>query len=303
MNKKNILITGGSGFVGRNIVSLLRDQMPEYKIHNLSKMPLKMDGVSDIECEAVTYDFQKLDIEFDYIIHLLALSNDKFCENFSLSDDINVGFTKKVLEFASKQKNLKKFIHLSSIIIYDNQNIPPVKEEDRLFLNYTTYSFTKGVSEYYADFYRHKFGLPIIIFRLSNIYGPYQEFNNSPFLVPSKIVQAIEEKKIEVFNLTPKRDWIYSGDAAEAIVKSLDSKITGTYNLAGGKGLSVEDIISSIARHFDVSYTSLDKPTNGPLNLYCDISKIKKDLDWKPKTDLEEGIIKTIDYYRNEASK
>lgn len=293
---KKVLITGGSGFVGQNIIHLLRESKPNYKIYNLSRTPLDIEGVENIKCEADTYDFNELEHQFDCIIHLLALSNEKFCEDFSYANSINVEFTRKVLDFALKQKNLEKFIHLSSIIIYDNKNTPPVNEEGLLNLNYTTYSFTKGISEYYANFYRSKFNLPVVIFRLSNIYGPYQEFNNSPFLVPSKIVQALTEKKIEVFNLTPKRDWIYSGDAAEAIVKAMGSEITGTYNLAGGKGFSVEDIVICIAHQLKVDYVSLNKPMTGPLDFYCDITKINSDLSWAPKTSLKDGMKMTLEY-------
>lgn len=294
--KKKILITGGSGFVGRNIIELIKNN-DDFEIYNLSNQKITdVKNVTNIYCNAENYDFSTLKQNFDYIIHLLALSNDKFCENFKLAEKINITFTKCVLKFAKNQKSLKKFIHLSSIIIYDNKNIPPVKEEDKLFLNYTTYSFTKGISEYYVNFYKEKFNLPVIVFRLSNIYGPHQDFDNSPFLVPSKIVEGIKKGNITVLNLKPKRDWIYSEDAAEAIVKSLESNLNGIYNLASGHGISVEDIVSEIAIQLKVKCNSLEKPTTGPLNFYCDISKIKKDLDWEPKTDLKDGILKTIEY-------
>ncbi len=293
---KKILITGGSGFVGRNIIELIKENK-DFEIYNLSNKKISdIKNIHNIYCDAVDFNFSNINHGFDYIINLLALSNDKFCENFELAEKININFTKSVLEFAKMQKRLKKFIHLSSIIIYDNKNTPPVKEEDKLYLNYTTYSFTKGVSENYVNFYRDKFNLPVIVFRLSNIYGPYQDFNNSPFLVPSKIIEGIKKGAITVFNLKPKRDWIYSEDAAEAIVKSLDSNLNGIYNLASGHGISVEEIVSEIATQLGVQYNSLEKPTTGPLNFYCDISKTKKDLDWKPKTDLKDGIVKTIEY-------
>ena len=209
-----------------------------------------------------------------------------------------INFTKKLLEFAKNKNKFKKIIHLSSAIIYDNENTSPVLENDKLYLNYSNYSFTKGMSEHYVNFYRETFGLPIIIFRLSNIYGPYQNVNDSPFLVPSKIVEALTKKEIVVYNLKPKRDWIYSEDAAEAIVRSLTADYSGILNLASGKGSSVDDIISEIAKQTNVPYSSLEKDTNGPLDFYCDISKIKKVLDWTPVTDIPEGIKKTVDYIK-----
>lgn len=296
---KKILITGGNGFVGRNIIELLKND-ENFKIYNLSNKEITdIDNVKNIPCDATNFDFSTISQNFDYIIHLLALSNDKYCENFEIAEKVNITFTKSLLKFAKTQQSLKKFIHLSSIIIYDNQNVSPVKEEDKLYLNYTTYSFTKGMSELYANFYKEKFNLPILIFRLSNIYGPFQDFNNSPFLVPSKIIEGLKENKITVFSLEPRRDWIYSKDAAQAIIKALDSDILGIYNLASGKGISVQEIISEISKELKVKYESLNKPTTGPTDFYCNISKIKKDLNWGPTTTLQNGIKETIEYIKN----
>lgn len=293
-----VLVTGGSGFVGQNIIQLLLEQPEKFQIFNLSNSPLELKGVTNIKCNAEDFDFSHLKGNYDYIIHLLALSNERYCEDFQKAEAINITFTKDLLEFARKQARLKKFVHMSSTIIYDDSCTPPVSESSPLNFNYTTYSFTKGISEAYANFYREKFDLPVVIFRLSNIYGPYQDFNNSPFLVPSKIVEGLETGKITVFNLKPRRDWIYSGDAAKAVVKSLDSEIIGVYNLAGGRGYSVEEIVSVIAKELEVTYDSLDKPTTGPLDMYCDISKIKKDLDWSPGINLSDGLKITIDYIK-----
>lgn len=294
-----LLITGGTGFVGQNVVRLLVEKKNDVEIYNLSRTPLELGSVKNIECDASSFNFSSLDnIEFDYIINLLALSHDKDCQDLTLAQEININFTRKLLEYSLTQKRLKKIIHLSSAIIYDNTNPSPVTEDSKLYLNYSTYSFTKGIAEYYANFYREKFKLPIIIFRLSNIYGPYQKIKNSPFLIPSKISQALDVGKIEVFNLTPRRDWIYSVDAATAIVLALDADYSGILNLASGTGISVEEIISEISTQLSVKYFSLNKNMSGPLNFYCDIEKTKKVLNWQPTTNLKEGIYKTVEYFK-----
>lgn len=295
MNKK-ILITGGSGFVGQNIIDCLQKKFKKIIIYNLSTTKVNRPGVINIINDAKKVNFQKINIQFDYIIHALALSNDQYCQNLELAEEININFTHKLLKFIQTQKSLKKFIHISSIILYDNKNRPPVKEDAKLFINYNNYSFTKGVAENYVSYYLNKFKLPIIIFRLSNIYGPHQSAKNSPFLIPSKIQQALEEKEISVFNLTPKRDWIYVVDAAEAIVKALKTHYTGILNLGSGQGTSVKNIIQEIAAQLKVSYRSFDKATTGPLNFYCDIKKTKDILNWEPKTNIKTGIQKTINH-------
>lgn len=301
---ETILITGGSGFVGQNIIHILRKQKPTAKIYNLSRKPLQIEGVYHIPCEdAATFDFSSLNQEFDCIIHTLALSNEAYCKDLSYAEKVNIDFTKKLLAFAVHQRGLKKFIHISSTFLYANDNPSPIVEDSKLYLHYSNYGFTKGVAEYYVNHFREKFGLPATIFRLSNIYGPYQSFIDSPFLVPSKIMQAIAEKKIEVFNLTPRRDWIYSEDAAGAIVRALDVSCEGVYNLASGKAISVEDIIKEIAGELGASYTSLNKPTSGPQDMYCDISRITEVLSWNPTTELKDGIAKTIAYIKENLPK
>lgn len=295
--EKKLLITGGTGFLGRNIIERVRSEHKNIKIYNLSSSKLNMSGVEDIVVEARDFNFDLIqDKKFDYIIHCLALSNDAFCQNLSVAEEININFTKKILDFARHQKDLKKFIYISTIILYDSSNQPPVKETGMLNINHTNYSFTKGIAEKYADFYEEKYNLPAVIFRLSNIYGPFQAFENSPFLVPGKIYQAVKDGKIEVFNLSPKRDWIFSKDAAEAICLTLDSRLQGVYNLASGEGTSVEQIILEISRKIKVEYSELGIKTNGPQNFYCDISKLVQELNWRPKTKLSEGIGQTISY-------
>lgn len=301
---ETILITGGSGFVGQNVIHILRKQKPTAKIYNLSRTPLQIEGVYHIPCEdAATFDFSNLNQEFDCIIHTLALSNEAYCKDLSYAEKVNIDFTKKLLAFAVLQQNLKKFIYISSTILYASDNPSPITENGRLNLHYSNYGFTKGIAEYYVNHFREKFELPATIFRLSNIYGPYQSFIDSPFLVPSKIMQAITEKKIEAFNLTPRRDWIYSEDAAEAVVRALDVPCEGFYNLASGKAISVEDIIKEIAGELGASYASLNKPTSGPQDMYCDISRITEVLSWHPTTELRDGIAKTIAYIKENLPK
>lgn len=300
--KKKLLITGASGFVGQNILHHLFGEKSDLDIYNLGRTPIADAGVKNIHCLAETFDFNVIHEQFDYIIHLLALSNNAYCSDFSYAQKVNIEFTKKLLDFALTQKKLKKIIHISSIITYDSTEIPPVKENAKLNLNYTTYSFTKGVAENYVDYYRVKLGLPVIIFRLSNIYGPYQKYINSPFLMPSKIVEGMEKKTIEVASASPRRDWIYSEDAAKAIVKSLDSSFTGILNLGSGKSVSVGEIMKIISQELGVPYSERKENTTGPLNFYCDISAIKQALLWQPETDMNTGIRNTIRYIKEKKS-
>jgi len=150
---------------------------------------------------------------------------------------------------------------------------------------------------YSTDFIK-KYNMPILVFRLSNIYGPYQDWKTMPNLLPQIISQAFINKKIEVWNFDPIRDYIYVGDVVEAIIKALHSDKTGVFNLGTGVGTCVGEVVTKIANLTDAKVTSLNKPVSGPTRVICNINKIKSKLGWEPSITLDEGIKKTINYYR-----
>jgi len=295
---KKLLITGGSGFVGRNIIAQLHQERPDIAIYNMSSSPVPLEYVNNITIDARHFDKSLVADDFDYIIHSLALSNQHYCKDLDAAIDVNVTFTKQLFDVACTQQHLQKIIHISSIILYSSDTTPPVREDAQLNINHTTYSFTKGLAESYASFYHETFKLPVLVFRLANIYGPYQQIAGSPFLVPSKIADALAGKPVELFNGSIYRDWIYSEDAARAIVSGLDSNMTGVANLATGTGTSAGDIGREIAEQLGVPYHSLDQPVSGPTNFYCDITRISSELGWSPRVSLTNGLTRTIEYAR-----
>ena len=154
--KKKLLITGGSGFIGHNIIDELIKSRPDIEIYNLDKRAYDRKDIIHIPCEALTFDYKEIGHTFDYIINLLALANDRQCGDLAYAEKVNVDFTRKTAEFALSQPHLKKFIHLSSIVLYSNDNIPPVREDGKLFIYYTNYSFTKGLAEAHLEYFQQK---------------------------------------------------------------------------------------------------------------------------------------------------
>lgn len=144
---------------------------------------------------------------------------------------MNVSFTKDVLQFCIRQEGLKKFVHFSSIVVYDNSNVPPVKETGTIAPYYGNYSFTKGVAEEYVRYFSERFGIPSITLRFSNMYGPGQVFENSPFLIPEKIYQGLTEGRVVAQTSKPVRDFLFIDDALEAIEKILISNHLGIFNV------------------------------------------------------------------------
>lgn len=294
MTQKKILITGGSGFVGKPLIGFLIKKRPDLKIYNLDRLPHNNSAVTNILRDVTDFDLSEINTQFDYIIHLLALSHETYCKNLKHAIEINIDFTKKLMFFSLNQKNVRKLIYISSTILYDPDIPSPVKESSPISFFKGNYQFTKGVAENYVNFFQQKLNLPIIIFRLSNIYGPQQQIPNSPFLIPSKISQAINERRIDVLNTQSKKDWIYSEDAALAIISALDSDFNGILNLGSGKSFSIKNVIEIIAKNLNVKY--YDKGLNSTKinDFYCDISKTKSMLKWKPTINLETGIKKIL---------
>lgn len=169
--------------------------------------------------------------EFDWIIHALALSSDTYCRDFVFADKMNVTMTKDFISLAESTPGCA-FLFFSSVVLYDNALVPPVKETDQLAYFYNTYSFTKGVAEEYVRYRMSTGNLHGAVIRLANVYGPGQKSTpDTPFLIPEKIIQAITEKRVEVRNANTKRDWLFIDDAIDGILSILRTRVSGVFNL------------------------------------------------------------------------
>ena len=312
---KTVLVTGGSGFIGTNLVLELLKQ--DYKVVNLSKHP------TEVEVETLNLDLTKDDLtdldnyEFDYVVHLAAVSSIKLAEgNENETLEINLDGTKKLLEYFDK-KSLKKFIFMSSVTVYDchesgqtargSEAIPSpssknkdtrrvyrLAEENALIdSSCNAYSYSKLLAEQECE----KHSLPLLILRLANAYGPHQRIGKVPNLIPQVVSQGMKGE-IEIHNGKFARDFIYVTDVVDAIIAGMESDAQGTLNLGTGKPTSVRDIAEVVANEFNVEIKDLKLKINAPLELVPNISLIKDKLGWEPKVSLSEGLKKTINYYR-----
>jgi len=165
----------------------------------------------------------------------------------------------------------------------------PVDETQSINPYVNDYVFSKYLSEELVKFYSDK--IPSIIVRFSNIYGPTRLIR--PDLVPTLIQKALSLNEVTVWNTKPVRDFLYIADAADAIIKLLDTSYTGVVNLGTGKSVSVARIVDIIEELSGKKIKNLDKPVSGPMNFICDISLVKKLTGWKPRYSIEEGLRET----------
>ena len=289
------LLFGGSGFFGpvilskdKNIISVGRTKPPSYcenkhiQIDNLDEL-YKLDG-----------------LEFDKVIFLIGSSNHHEINlNIDMGIDFNVYPLNKALNYFSKKK-LKKFICFTTILLYDQKKLViPVDETQDINPYANKYIFSKYLSEEIVKFYQNT--VPSIIVRLSNIYG-YTELRR-PDLIPTIMQDVFEKEKVEIWSNKPKRDFIFTEDAAEAILRILDTDFTGIVNLGSGKMSSLKLISEIIEDLSGKKIISKNQPVSGPMEFNTNIKRISELTGWEPKFDIKKGLEKTFKIMKSYYSK
>ena len=283
MNRIKIILTGATGFIGKNLLNYFE---------NLNYEIIKLDSSNgDISINKTWENLPAVDI----VIHLAGLTFvPKSWDNPTEFMQINFMGTLAALNFCKKHNS--KFIFLSSYLYGNSGNLPITENSELIPTN--PYALSKKLSEDLCKFYSDNFKVKVVILRPFNVYGPGQ---NTDFLIPSIISQAINLKFIKVRDLKPKRDYIYVEDLIIAIEKSttidLDFIIM---NIGTGLSYSVLDIINFIRNQVDknIKIESLEIERKAEiLDSKADISKAKLVLNWTPKWSLEKGLEKlVIDY-------
>ena len=279
------ILFGGSGFFGpvilkknKNILSVGRKKLsPE-----LENQHVNLESLDDLSV---------LDgIDFDKVIFLIGSSNHHEINlKTTMGVDFNLYPLVKILAYL-KNRKIKKFICFTTILLYDQKKMTLPVNEDQLIDPYINdYVFSKFLSEQIVHFYKDL--IPSIIVRLSNIYG-YTKLRR-PDLVPTIMQDIFSKDNVTIWSDVPKRDFIFTEDAADAVLKLLNVDFTGTLNLGTGKMSSIKEITKIIENLSGKKIISENKDVSGPLEFSTDISKIKKITGWSPQFTLEEGLKKT----------
>lgn len=290
-----ILLFGGSGFLGPNIL----EKYPQIICVGRSKPPFyiknKFIKLNDFK------NLKKLDqIKFNRVIFLIGNSDHHKLNSTNLNLALTHNFypLKEALEYFEKRK-IKKVITFSGALIYGRKNLKlPVDEKHNIDGFQNNYLFSKYMAEQLCNFYRKK--MKIINVRLSNIYGP--TLLKRPDLVQSILMRSLikKEKKIKVWNFSPKRDFVHTDDVADAVVRLLFSNYSGNLNLGTGLSNPVGDVCKIISELTNTKILNLRKKVDGQQEFRFNINLINKLTGWKPKLGLKEGLrltIKKINYY------
>ena len=288
------ILFGGSGFFGPvilkknpEIISIGRTRPSEDIINNHININ-SLDELNVLD-----------DIKFDKVIFLIGSSNHhEINKKVTMGLDFNVYPIKKILTYLSKRE-IKKFICFTTVLLYDaNKMILPVSENQKIDPYINDYVFSKYLSEEIVRYFSSK--IPSIIVRLSNIYGYTRLIR--PDLVPTIMQKIFLKSEIKIWSSKPKRDFIFVEDAADAVIKLLNTDHNGVINLGSGEMNSIEKIINYVEKLSGKKIISENKKVSGPMELIVDISLIKRLTGWRPAYSLEEGLEKTFnimkEYYK-----
>ena len=309
-----LLITGGAGFIGSNFILYWLKNNPSDTIVNLDKLTYagNLDNLKSIEGNK-NYSFVKGDIcdpalvnelvkGVDVVVHFAAESHvDRSINNCGEFIKTNVEGTQVLLE-AAKNNGLVRFHHISTDEVFGSLQIgDPKFTEKTPYDPRSPYSASKAASDHLVRAYYHTYKLPITISNCSNNYGPYQ-FPEK--LVPLYITNLMENKKVPIYGDGMNvRDWLYVEDHCTAIDKIIrDGKIGETYCIGGDSEKTNKEITYKILELMGKDESSIEfiKDRPGHDKRYAiDFSKIKNELGWKPKVNFEEGLKKTVEWYKN----
>jgi dTDP-glucose 4,6-dehydratase len=315
MKYENVLITGGAGFIGSNFIHYWLNKYPNSKIFNLDALTYagNLENLKDVENNE-NYQFIQGDIcdeelinkiikenWIDLIVHFAAESHvDRSVLSSRDFIKTNVEGTMNLLDLALKNGKIR-FHHVSTDEVFGHLglNDKPFTEETP-YDPRSPYSASKASSDHLVRAYSHTHQLPITISNCSNNYGPFQ-FPEK--LIPLFITNLMEDKKVPIYGDGQNiRDWIHVDDHNKGVDLIIEKgKIGETYCLGGDNEKTNLEITNKILEILNKDQNSIEyvEDRKGHDRRYAiDFSKIKKELGWEPEIDFEDGLKKTVDWYK-----
>ena len=323
---KNILVTGGAGFIGSHLVRLLVNTYPDYRIVNMDVLTYagSLENLKDIEAHD-NYNFVKCDIcdlkkvsqvfeeyNIDSVIHLAAESHvDRSIKDPFSFAQTNVMGTLNLLQAAKEYWNGNfsnhLFYHVSTDEVYGSLGEEGLFTEDTAYDPHSPYSASKASSDHFVRAFADTYGMPTVISNCSNNYGSYQ-FPEK--LIPLFINNIVNNKPLPVYGKGENvRDWLFVDDHARAIdVIFHKGKLGETYNIGGFNEWKNIDLIKVMIKTVD-RLLGREEGTSDKLITYVtdraghdlryaiDSTKLKDELGWEPSLQFEEGIEKTVAWY------
>ena len=285
MKNKNILVTGGLGFIGSHIVDeliennsvIIIDNKSTGKIENLKtpdhpNLTILEKDINDIDLENVLSDI-------DYVFHLAAMASVPLSiDNPIECNKVNVDATIKLLN-ACKINNVKKIVFSSSAAVYgDNKNLP-IKETEPLLPN-SPYAASKACCELYLKAFYNSYSMNYTILRYFNVFGPKQDKNSQyAAVIPNFISSLLEEKQPIIYGEGEQtRDFVFIKDVVDANIAACESNFNGVVNVASGKEITINELYKVICEilEMDVDIKYLPARKGDIKHSVADVTNLKK---------------------------
>ena len=329
MSRRNILITGGAGFIGSHLVRLFVEKYPAYHIITLDKLSYagNLHNIEDV-MSCPNHTFVEGDItdatlveelfakySIDGVLHLAAESHvDRSISAPMVFAHNNIIGTLTLLEAARKawagEYEDKRFHHISTDEVY---GALPLNEESfsetSRYEPHSPYSASKASSDHFVRAYHDTYGLPTVITNCSNNYGENQYPEK---LIPLFIYNIVHRRPLPVYGTGCNvRDWLYVGDHARALDKVFHEGRTGeTYNIGGNNEWANIDLVKLLIKVVDSELgreagaseeliTYVEDRAGHDMRYAIDSAKLQRELDWQPMITFEEGLRKTVRWYLN----
>lgn len=310
---KNILVTGGAGFIGSNFLNYILGVRDDVFIVNLDKLTYagNLENLKPIEgkknyqfvrgditnVELVDYIFTKYNIK--YVINFAAESHvDRSILGSSIFYQTNVMGTNVLLE-AARRYNVEKFLQISTDEVYGSLGATGLFTESTPISPNSPYSSSKAAADMMVQAFHHTYGMPVVTTRCSNNYGPLQ-FPEK--LIPLMIINTLNGKKLPVYgDGLNVRDWIYVIDHNKAVELVFEKgKVGEVYNIGASREMTNIEIVKLILNKLGKGEEMIEyvKDRPGHDRRYAiDSSKIQNELGWKPSFQFEQAMEYTIEWY------
>jgi len=311
MKKRNVVVTGGAGFIGSNIARVLVRRNKVIVIDDLSTGHQEniQDLIDDQSIAFVKSDINDLELlqktfkDVDYIFHEAAIpSVSRSIVDPIRSNYVNVNGTLNVL-VAAKESGVEKVLYASSSSIYgDTPTLP--KREDMRARPMSPYAISKLAGEYYCQVFHEVYNLSTISLRYFNVYGPRQDpLSEYAAVIPKFVSRSLNEESPVIYGDGEQtRDFTFIEDVVNANILAAESKATGVFNIAGGMQISINDLAKSVmkicGKNLDLVHTN---PRPGDIkHSIADISKAREKFNYEPKFNLIRGLEETIKWFQKQ---